>query len=73
MLEALKANVFGPAATRLGTLVTGALVGIGANATHADWVGTGIAGAFLIGMDFLLAYMRKRSIQKKAVASVTTP
>lgn len=73
MLDLLKSNVFGPAATRLGTLVTGALIGIGANATHADWVGTGIAGAFLIGMDLGLAWLRKRRIQDKAIATATKP
>lgn len=68
MLDLLKSNVLAPLATRLGTLATGGLLGIGANATHADWVGTGIAGGFLIAMDLGLAWLRKRSIQNKAMA-----
>ncbi|QCS37225.1 hypothetical protein [Tortoise microvirus 71] len=57
-----------PMATRLGTMATGALIGLGANATHADWVGTGVAGALLIGADLMAAWLRKRSIERKAVA-----
>lgn len=61
-------NVVAPLATRLGTLATGGLIGLGANSTHADWVGTGIAGGFFIVTDLGLAWLRKRSIQNKAMA-----
>lgn len=61
-------NIIAPLATRLGSLATGALVATGANTTHADWVGTGIAGAFFIATDLGLAWLRKRSIQNKAMA-----
>lgn len=67
MWEAIKANVFLPASTRLGTGTTGVLIGYGANAQHADWVGLGVQGAILIGIDFMLAWFRKRAIQRKAV------
>lgn len=66
MIEAIKSNVLLPTATRIGFTVTGLLVGLGANAQHADWVGTGVAGALLIGVDLMLAWLRKRSIQRKA-------
>lgn len=62
MLQIIKTNILLPASTRLGSLATGALIGIGANATHADWVGTGIAGALLISVDLGLAYLRKQKI-----------
>lgn len=66
MLEAFKANVVLPVSTRLGMGTTGFLVGLGANAQHADWVGTGVAGVILVGVDLMLAWLRKRGIQNKA-------
>lgn len=66
MLELIKHNLLLPASTRLGSLVTGVLVGVGANSTHADWVGTGVAGALLIAADLGLAWLRKKNIQKAA-------
>lgn len=70
MLQAIYSNVVLPASTRLGSMSTGLLVGWGANQQHADWVGTGIAGGFLIATDFMLAWLRKRSIQQKTAALV---
>lgn len=66
MLDLIKHNLLLPASTRLGSLVTGVLVGVGANSTHADWVGTGVAGALLIGTDYMLAWLRKKSIERNA-------
>lgn len=66
MFDLIKSNLLAPLGTRLGSLATGALIGIGANAAHADWVGTGIAGAFLIAADLGLAWLRDRSIATKA-------
>lgn len=59
-------NVLLPMTTRVGVGITGYLVGIGATAQYADWVGTGVAGALLIGVDLMLAWFRKRSIVRKA-------
>lgn len=70
MWEIIKTNVLLPGAGRLGSLSTGALIGIGANSTHADWVGTGIAGAILIGTDLLLSWLRKRSIVDRTFKQV---
>lgn len=70
MLNFIKNNVLMPVATRLGMFTTGALVGVGANAAHADWVGTGVAGLFLIGMDLGLAELRKRAIVNKTFKQV---
>lgn len=68
MWEVLGNNVLGPLFTRLGTLATGALIGIGASTTHSEWVGTGIAGALFIAADLGLAWLRKRRIQDKTFA-----
>lgn len=72
MLDLIKSNILGPLGTRLGSLATGALIGIGANATHANWVGTGIAGAVFIAADLGLAWLRKRRIQAQARSSVAS-
>ncbi|HEY8577069.1 MAG TPA: hypothetical protein VIL88_12095 [Devosia sp.] len=68
MFKQINDLILKPLSTRLGTMVTGGLIGLGANAQHADWVGTGIAGGLLIGADLLAAWLRKRSIERKAVA-----
>jgi hypothetical protein len=70
MLELIKSNVLGPLSTRIGTLSSGALVGIGASVQHANIVGTGVAAAILIAGDLVLAWYRKRSIQRKTLAAV---
>lgn len=66
-MDPIMSNVLVPLFTRVGTLATGFLVGMGANTNHAEWVGLGVAGLGLIGVDLGLAWLRKRSIQRKAV------
>lgn len=70
MINAIKSNLLAPLGTRIGTLVTGGLVGMGINAVHADWVGTGVAGALLIGCDLMLAWLRKQAIVNKAFKQI---
>lgn len=70
MLDRIKSNVLAPLCTRLGTFATGALVGVGANATHSDWVGTGVAGGCFIALDLGLAWLRKRGIIKKTLTGL---
>ncbi|QCS37239.1 hypothetical protein [Tortoise microvirus 73] len=68
MFKQISELILKPGATRLGSLASGVLVGMGANAEHADWVGIGITGALLVGADLMAAWLRKRSIERKAVA-----
>lgn len=66
MLDLVKDNVLKPLLTRVGMATTGWLVGIGANSQHADWVATGVLGAGLITFDLMLAWLRKKNIQRGA-------
>lgn len=70
MLEFLKGNVFGPSLTRAGTFTAGWLTNAGFNADHSALVGTGITAAGFIAIDFVLAYLRKKQIERAAVAKV---
>lgn len=66
----IRSNVIAPASTRLGTLVAGTLVPLGANADHAAQVGIGVTALGLIMFDLTVAYIRKRYIERNALAKV---
>lgn len=70
MFSQFKSNVLAPVSTRLGSLVSGGLVGLGAQTDHANWVGIGVASGLLISVDLMAAWLRKRAIQRKAVSSI---
>lgn len=66
MIEMIKANVLLPATTRMGSLAAGGLVTLGMTQPHADAVGLGLAALLGFGVDLVLAWYRKRTIQHKA-------
>ena len=66
MLEMIKANVIGPASTRIGSLTVGGLVTLGMTQPHANAVGLGVAALLGFGCDLILAWYRKRAIINKA-------
>lgn len=66
--DAIKNNVLLPASTRLGTLASGGLIAIGVETGHATTLGTALPVAVLVGVDLMLAWLRKRSIQRKTLA-----
>lgn len=64
-------NLVKPAAVRIGTLVSGGLIGVAVSSEHADAIGLGVASVLLIGCDFLLSWLRRRDIINKTfVATV---
>lgn len=69
MLNTIKENVVKPTLTRLGFLLTGWLVGMGVQSDYAHMVATGLIGSGLIMCDLLLAFYRKRKLEKAAFYS----
>lgn len=66
LFEAIKANVLVPATTRIGSLTAGGLVTLGMTQPHADAVALGTAALLGFGVDLMLAWFRKRAIERKA-------
>lgn len=66
-------NVLLPIGTRLGSLVSGALIYYGVQNDHAMNLGgliqTGVVIGGLVAVDLVLAYVRKKQVQAKAVAN----
>lgn len=70
MLELIKENVVKPLLTRVGSLTSGALVAMGAQQDHANWLALGVLGGGLIIFDLTTAYLRKRNLVNKAAQSL---
>lgn len=67
MIEGIIQNVVRPLSTRIGTATSMALTGYGVAEGHASVLGSAATILLGIGCDLVLAWFRKRSIQKKAV------
>lgn len=67
-------NVLLPIGTRLGSIVSGGLIYWGVQNDSAMNLGgvvqTGVVVLGLVGVDLVLALIRKRQVQAKAVANV---
>lgn len=66
-------NVLLPIGTRLGSLVSGALIYYGVQNDHAmnlaGVIQTGVVIGGLVAVDLVFAYVRKKQVQAKAVAN----
>jgi len=60
MLETLAHDIVGPIARRVGTLVGGALAGLGLSGDHVNAVAAGAAALVGIGVDLALIYYRNK-------------
>lgn len=72
-LDKLIDNMVLPLATRIGSLASGAVVALGVSSDHAMTFGNGIAILAAVvpfmAYDLFAAYLRKKQVQKKAVAN----
>lgn len=60
MFELIKRNFVLPALTRMGSMVGGALVGIGATQEAADTVTLGLVALGAVAVDFAAEWLRTR-------------
>lgn len=65
MFNSIKVNVLYPAATRVGSLAAGYLIGAGAAPDHAGLVGTGAAAAICLVVDFVLDWVQRNRGPKR--------
>jgi hypothetical protein len=68
MIEVIRSNILAPLCTRAGVFIAGTLVPLGVSSEHATQVGIGVTAAGLVIFDLVLANIRKRMIQRSAVA-----
>lgn len=74
MFKTFKKNVLDPMAVRVGTGVSGLLVGYGLTEAHADIVGMAAVAVLGVGIDLMLSWLRRRSIAADARrAALTDP
>lgn len=63
----IKENILKPLLGRVGSMVTGYLVGLGAPEEQSQLVAVGVSALGLILFDLLISWMNRKSAQRKAV------
>lgn len=59
-MRVLIEEVLAPLTGRLGSIVAGVLVGVGASEPHAELVGVGVGALLLIGAELTIRYVKNR-------------
>ena len=67
-LDVLSRNVVVPALGRIGTAVTGYLVGAGIPQDHSTALGLGVAAAGAVAWDWFVDWWSRKAAEKRGVA-----
>lgn len=66
MFKTFKKNVLDPMAVRVGTGISGLLVGYGLTESHADIVGMACVAVLGVGIDLMLSWLARRKLLAEA-------